>query len=65
MIAVNKYQTVSIGEAANLTGASIKQIHTRYRSGNNTLILGSANFTRRNLTDYNLETDVAIRGSAG
>ena len=26
MIAVNKYQTVSIGEASRLTGASIKQI---------------------------------------
>jgi len=26
MIAVEKYQTVSIGEASRLTGASIKQI---------------------------------------
>ncbi len=28
----------------------------------NTLILGSANFTRRNLDDFNLETDVVISG---
>jgi phosphatidylserine/phosphatidylglycerophosphate/cardiolipin synthase-like enzyme len=28
------------------------------------LILGSANFTRRNLQDLNLETDVALRGRA-
>lgn len=28
-----------------------------------TLILGSANFTRRNLDDFNLETDVVITGS--
>ena len=27
-----------------------------------TLILGSANFTRRNLDDFNLETDVVVRG---
>ncbi len=29
-----------------------------------TLILGSANFTRRNLDDFNLETDVVVRGSS-
>lgn len=31
---------------------------------NVTLILGSANFTRRNLDDFNLETDVVVRGPA-
>lgn len=28
------------------------------------LLLGSANFTRRNLDNFNLETDVAVRGAA-
>jgi phosphatidylserine/phosphatidylglycerophosphate/cardiolipin synthase-like enzyme len=32
------------------------------RQGRSTVILGSANFTRRNLEDLNLETDIAIRG---
>jgi phosphatidylserine/phosphatidylglycerophosphate/cardiolipin synthase-like enzyme len=35
----------------------------RRGSGESLLLLGSANFTRRNLKDFNLETDVAIRGS--
>jgi phosphatidylserine/phosphatidylglycerophosphate/cardiolipin synthase-like enzyme len=30
-----------------------------------TLILGSANFTRRNLEDFNLETDVVVRAPKG
>jgi len=29
------------------------------------LLLGSGNFTRRNLDDYNLETDIVIRGPVG
>ncbi|MEM9057087.1 MAG: phospholipase D-like domain-containing protein, partial [Pseudomonadota bacterium] len=33
-------------------------------SGESVLISGSANFTRRNLGDYNLETDVAVHGPA-
>ena len=33
-----------------------------HRKVSDTLILGSANFTRRNLENFNLETDVAIRG---
>jgi phosphatidylserine/phosphatidylglycerophosphate/cardiolipin synthase-like enzyme len=41
-----------------------KMMHTHYQEGGRTLILGSANFTRRNLNDYNLETDVAIRGAS-
>lgn len=32
--------------------------------GATTLISGSANFTRRNLDDFNLETDVVVRGPA-
>jgi len=31
--------------------------------GSSIILLGSANFTRRNLNDFNLETDIAIRGS--
>jgi len=30
--------------------------------GNSVMVTGSANFTRRNLDDYNLETDVVVRG---
>jgi len=39
-----------------------KLLLARYASGDATLILGSANFTRRNLRDLNLETNVALRG---
>jgi phosphatidylserine/phosphatidylglycerophosphate/cardiolipin synthase-like enzyme len=44
-----------------------EQSHTKllmveYRDGQNFLVLGSANFTRRNLEDLNLETDIAVRG---
>ncbi len=38
-----------------------KMLHI-HRSVSDTLILGSANFTRRNLENFNLETGVAIRG---
>ncbi|ANO50551.1 hypothetical protein BA177_04365 [Woeseia oceani] len=31
-------------------------------TGRNVIVTGSANFTRRNLDDYNLETDVVVRG---
>jgi phosphatidylserine/phosphatidylglycerophosphate/cardiolipin synthase-like enzyme len=31
-------------------------------SGDSVMITGSANFTRRNLTDFNLETDVVVSG---
>ncbi len=34
----------------------------RRSDGEATLLVGSANFTRRNLQDYNLETSVAVRG---
>ena len=34
------------------------------KDGNNLLLLGSANLTRRNLDNFNLETNVAIRGNA-
>lgn len=38
-----------------------KQLHWRGASGEDVLIVGSANFTRRNLDDYNLETSVRLR----
>lgn len=40
-----------------------KMLLANYGDGNSVLIAGSANFTRRNLDDFNLETDVAVRGS--
>jgi len=39
-----------------------KILLVRYVSGEAELIIGSANFTRRNLQDLNLETSVALRG---
>lgn len=41
-----------------------KFLLARYASGAAALIVGSANFTRRNLQDLNLETSVALRGPA-
>lgn len=43
----------------------IKLLLVDYASGTSTLIAGSANYTRRNLEDFNLETDVAIKGPSG
>lgn len=39
-----------------------KMMIVNYADGSATTFLGSANFTRRNLDDLNLETDVAVRG---
>lgn len=39
-----------------------KMIIVRRASGDAELLLGSANFTRRNLEDYNLETSVIVAG---
>jgi phosphatidylserine/phosphatidylglycerophosphate/cardiolipin synthase-like enzyme len=41
-----------------------KLLLARYASGDALLILGSANFTRRNLQNLNLETSVALRAPA-
>lgn len=38
-----------------------KMLIGHYRNGDGLVILGSANFTHRNLDDLNLETDVAVR----
>jgi phosphatidylserine/phosphatidylglycerophosphate/cardiolipin synthase-like enzyme len=40
----------------------MKLLLADYRDGTSALIAGSANFTRRNLENFNLETDVAVRG---
>jgi len=50
----------------NTTGEQChdKLIAIRYASGRAALIAGSANFTRRNLDDLNLETDVHIVAAA-
>ncbi|MBY6205857.1 phospholipase D family protein [Halomonas denitrificans] len=42
-----------------------KFLQTRTRAGTSELIAGSANFTRRNLDDLNLETSVRVAGPAG
>ena len=39
-----------------------KLLLVRKREGTSELLLGSANFTRRNVRDYNLETDVRVAG---
>ena len=41
-----------------------KMLHAHFQDGHNLLVLGSANFTRRNLENFNLETDVRIAGPA-
>lgn len=39
-----------------------KMVLADYRQNKSRVILGSANFTRRNLNDLNLETDIAVMG---
>lgn len=41
-----------------------KMLHCQNKAGESTLILGSANFTRRNLDNFNLETNLLIKGPA-
>ena len=41
-----------------------KMLLAEYRQGKSMVILGSANFTRRNLNNLNLETDIAVYGPA-
>ena len=40
----------------------MKMLLIEYQDGTSTLIAGSANFTRRSLENFNLETNVAVRG---
>ena len=51
---------------AHTTGEQFhaKQLAVQYAGGSMELITGSSNFTRRNLDDYNLETNVRVVGSA-
>jgi hypothetical protein len=42
-----------------------KMLLADYADGTSRLIAGSANFTRRNLDDLNLETDVLVEGPSG
>ena len=39
-----------------------KMLIAENQSGSSIVVLGSANFTRRNLEDFNLETNVAVHG---
>ncbi len=41
-----------------------KLLLSHHRKGASTMIVGSANFTRRNLDNYNLETDLLLRGGS-
>ncbi len=41
-----------------------KMLLAEYKNGQSMVILGSANFTRRNLNNLNLETDIAVFGPA-
>ena len=41
-----------------------KMLLAEYKKGKSMVILGSANFTRRNLNNLNLETDIAVIGPA-
>jgi len=65
-----------VGDELHRTGIAVRwadthgeQCHAKLltiidKDNSGLLLLGSANFTRRNLDNYNLETDVAVRGRA-
>jgi phosphatidylserine/phosphatidylglycerophosphate/cardiolipin synthase-like enzyme len=60
-------ELVAAGVTVRWAVTSGEQMHSKLllvskRDGVADLLLGSANFTRRNLRDYNLETDVRISG---
>jgi len=42
-----------------------KLLHIEFSSGETVIINGSANYTRRNLNNLNLETDVIVKGPSG
>ena len=59
---------VGAGVAVRWANTRGEQLHAKMvlverAGGEGFLLLGSANFTRRNLDDYNLELDVAVRGT--
>ncbi len=43
--------------------AHSKMLLIDYADGRSTLITGSANYSRRNLDDFNLEADIAVYGN--
>ncbi len=61
------YELNSVGIPVRWCSTQGEQCHAKMllihnESGDGTIITGSANFTRRNLTDFNLETDVVVSG---
>jgi len=62
-------ELVTLGIPVRWSNTHGEQSHTKmlfveYKQGYSMAILGSANFTRRNLNNLNLETDVAVYGPA-
>jgi phosphatidylserine/phosphatidylglycerophosphate/cardiolipin synthase-like enzyme len=62
-------ELVKLGMPVRWSNTHGEQSHTKmlmveYEQGHSMVILGSANFTRRNLNNLNLETNIAVRGSA-
>ena len=60
-------ELVALGIPVRWGNTHGEQLHSKmllgeYKNGRSILILGSANFTRRNLEDLNLETNIAVRG---
>jgi len=60
-------ELVKFGIPVRWSNTHGEQAHTKlllvqYKHGQSFFVLGSANFTRRNLEDLNLETDIAVRG---
>ncbi len=61
-------ELVKLGIPVRWSDTHGEQSHTKmllaeYKQGQSKVILGSANFTRRNLNDLNLETDIAVSGT--
>ncbi|MBW2466728.1 MAG: phospholipase, partial [Deltaproteobacteria bacterium] len=62
-------ELVKLGIPVRWSNTHGEQSHTKmllaeYLHGQSVAILGSANFTRRNLNNLNLETDIAVYGPA-
>ncbi|MEN8231594.1 MAG: phospholipase D-like domain-containing protein [Thermodesulfobacteriota bacterium] len=60
-------ELVKLGIPVRWSNTHGEQSHTKmllaeYKQGQSIVILGSANFTRRNLNDLNLETNIAVYG---
>jgi phosphatidylserine/phosphatidylglycerophosphate/cardiolipin synthase-like enzyme len=58
-------ELVKLGISVRWSDTHGEQAHTKmilaeYQNGERMVLLGSANFTRRNLDDLNLETDIAV-----